>query len=204
MRLAILVAVGGALLVGATACKSDPARPVALTLSDTVERALVAEGALPWDVKRPLTWSVYRGVVPEDAGQSAASTAYDLVHGMRCTGQRFEFVVIAAFQPGESWVLPSVVADPAESNRMLRHERTHFDLTEVHARRMRRYFAQLMYPCTRPQEELQATLTQFITAEAEAQSRYDRETSFGRVAARQSAWDSDVAQLLSSFDQYKR
>ena len=203
MRFIALLALGSALLIG-TGCKSDPARPTALTLSDTVERALLAEGAMPWDVSRPLAWSNYRGGVPQQPGQSAASTAYDLVHGMRCTGQRFEFVVIASFQPAESWVLPSVVADPAESQRMLQHERTHFDLTEVHARRMRRYFSQLMYPCTRPHEELQTALTQFINAEADAQARYDRETSFGRVADRQSAWDTDVARLLSSFDQFKR
>jgi predicted secreted Zn-dependent protease len=101
-------------------------------------------------------------------------------------------------------VLPSVVADPAESTRMLQHERTHFDLTEVHARRMRRYFSQIMHPCTRPHEELQAAVTQFISAEAEAQARYDKETSYGRVAARQSAWNSDVAQLLLTFDEFKR
>jgi hypothetical protein len=192
------------MLVGFAGCKSDPARPGALTLNETVGRALVGEGALPWEVTRPLTWSAYRGRAPEQRGQSAASTAYDLVHGMRCTGQRFEFVVIAALRPEQSWVLPSVVADPAESHRMLQHERTHFDLTEVHARRMRRYFSEVLHPCTRPQQELQDAIEHFISEEAAAQSRYDRETSYGRAADRQSSWDSDVAQLLTSFDQFKR
>ena len=191
-------------LLASAACKSDPARPGALSLSDTVERALVAEGAIPWDADRPLEWTVYKGRDPADAGQEAASTAYDLVHGMRCTGQRFEFVVIAALQPGESWVRPAVVADPAESQRMLQHERTHFDLTEVHARRMRRYFSELVHPCTRPQEELQSTLTHFIDQEAEAQARYDRETSYGRLPERQDAWNGDVSRLLSSFAAYMR
>jgi hypothetical protein len=191
-------------VLGLTACKSNPAQPGALSLAETVERALIAEGAMPWDGGRPLEWAAYTGRAPGDNGQEAASTSYDLVHGMRCTGQRFEFVVIAAFQPGESWVRPSVVADPAESQRMLQHERTHFDLTEVHARRMRRYFSQVLHPCSRPQEELQAALTHFIGEEAEAQARYDRETSYGRAADRQTAWNADVARLLASFAAFER
>ena len=191
-------------LLMSAACKIDPAQPGALSLSETVERALVAEGGIPWESDRPLEWITYKGRVPAEAGQSAASTAYDLVHGMRCTGQRFEFVVIAVFQPGESWVLPTVVSDPAESQRMLQHERTHFDLTEVHARRMRRYFSQILHPCTRPQEELQAALTNLINEEAEAQARYDRETSYGRVAGRQTAWNADVAKLLAAFAAFER
>jgi hypothetical protein len=185
-------------------CKSNPVAPNALSLTQTVERALAAEGALPWDADRPLVWDVYRGHPPATPGQGAASTAYDLVHGMRCTGQRFEFVVIAAFQPERSWVLPSIVATPAESERMLQHERTHFDLTEVHARRMRRFFAQMLYPCTRPEADLQSALTQLIDQEAEAQARYDRETSYGRELDRQEAWNSDVARLLASFAAYGR
>jgi hypothetical protein len=193
-----------AAILAIAGCKSNPVAPAALSLPRTVEQALANEGALPWDADRPLTWDVYRGHPPATPGQGAASTAYDLVHGMRCTGQRFEFVVIAAFQPERSWVLPAIVAKPGESQRMLQHERTHFDLTEVHARRMRRFFSQMLHPCTRPQTELQSALTHFIEQESEAQGRYDRETSYGRMTDRQEAWNSDVARLLASFAAYER
>jgi hypothetical protein len=204
MRAASFAVTVAVLAIVAPGCKSNPVTPNALSLTETVERALTAEGAIPWDGDRPVTWEVYRGHPPANPGRGAASTAYDLVHGMRCTGQRFEFVVIAAFQPERSWVLPSVVATPAASQRMLQHERTHFDLTEVHARRMRRYFSQLLQPCTRPHEELQSALTHFIQQEAEAQGRYDRETSYGRVPDRQEAWNADVARLLASSAAYER
>jgi hypothetical protein len=204
MKASLLAAIVAGAAMAGPACKSNPARPDALSLAQTVERALTGEGARPWEADRPLTWDEYKGRPPASTGQEAASTAYDLVHGMRCTGQRFEFVVIAAFQPERSWVLSTVAADPAASLRMLQHERTHFNLTEVHARRMRRYFSQLLHPCTRPQTELQSALTHFIEQEAEAQGRYDRETSYGRMTDRQEAWNSDVARLLASFAAYER
>ena len=66
--------------------------------------------------------------------------------------------------------------ESGESARILRHEQTHFDLTEVYARRMRRFFEELYNPCGRPEEELPDVGERFVREEADAQRRYDNET----------------------------
>ncbi|PYO92714.1 MAG: hypothetical protein DMD58_01410, partial [Gemmatimonadetes bacterium] len=73
---------------------------------------------------------------------------------------------------------------------------THFDLAEVHARRMQRAFGDLARPCARTDAELSA-LAQRLTQEEKAeQRRYDEETNHGLLADQQAAWSRDVAQRL--------
>ena len=112
---------------------------------------------------------------------------------------------MAAVQPRQSWVRPAILANPALNSRtLLQHAQTHFDLSEVYARRMRRYFSELREPCLKTEPELEAQSDRFVREEATAQRRYDEETSHGRIAQRQTAWDADVARQVVSLDRYVR
>ena len=124
---------------------------------------------------RPLTWADFKGKPPSNAGVVAAETAYTIIHGVRCAGTKFEYRVVAAFRPNESWVRHALLKTPTDSARALRHEQTHFDLSEVHARRLRRYFSEHMAPCTVSQNELSARADQIERDEKAAQERYDRD-----------------------------
>jgi hypothetical protein len=155
-----------------------------------------AAGAIPWTADRPLTWADFRAPAPA-GGEEGALTGYSLLQGVRCTGSVFEFRVTAAFLPDRSWVKPAVMADPALSASTLRHEQTHFDLTEVHARLMRRYFAGLYEPCRQEERALQRAADRFVAAEAADQARYDADTRHGLAAAAQARWDEDVRRRLA-------
>lgn len=97
-----------------------------------------------------------------------------------------------------------VIDQPNERVRVLGHEQTHFNLTEVYARRMRKYFAELYEPCRQSDEQLRASVDRFVREEAAAQQRYDDETQYGLAAARQAAWDRDVSEMLASLDRFAR
>jgi hypothetical protein len=170
-------------------------RPASSQLASRLDQEIASRGAVPWS-DRPLSWDDYRGSAPADPGDRGALTAYTILHAAQCTGERFEFRVIAAMLPEASWVAPAVRKDQALSARTLRHEQTHFDLTEVHARRLRRYFAELYSPCTRTTAELDTLAGRFMKEEAEAQRRYDTETRYGRSAEPQRGWDAEVARQL--------
>ena len=160
-----------------------------------VDRDIRAQGGMPWS-DSPLSWGEFRGPAPATPGDRGAETAYTLFHAVRCTGVRFEFRVVSALVPAKSWVSSAVLRDSRLSARTLRHEQTHFDLSEVHARRLRRHFAQLSRPCARTEAELGSLAARFLQDEAAAQQRYDRETSHGRLGDRQLGWDADVAKQL--------
>lgn len=193
-----------ALAVAGCVPVSSTRGPAPSTFLAALDRDLSRLEAVPWSASRRLTWDDFRGVPLASDPERAAETAYSLFHALGCRGKTFEFRVVAAVLPRQSWVRPSILANAVQNSRTLRHEQTHFDLSEVHARRMRRYFSELRDPCLKSEPELEAQGDRFIREEAAAQRRYDDETSHGRSAPRQAAWDADVARQVVALDRYVR
>jgi hypothetical protein len=184
-----------AIAAGCTVAQPGRA-PAGPTLTETIEAQIAKDDAMPWAQRRPLTWADFQGKPPAAAGSVAAETAYTLVQGARCTGSTFESRVVAAFRPKDSWVRPAMLRTSADSAKALRHEQTHFDLTEVHARRLRRYFSELMAPCRLATNDLESSAARIGRDEKAAQAQYDTETDHGRAATQQARWERDVAAQL--------
>jgi predicted secreted Zn-dependent protease len=105
--------------------------------------------------------------------------------------------------PRSSWVKRVVLADPERSRRTLRHEQTHFDLSELHARRMRKHFAELFDPCGGADNRLRSAAERFVQEEAGAQERYDQDTRHGLLDVPQARWDREVFDMLAALRQYE-
>ena len=196
--------VAGALVMaaGVVGCAPKTGKTAAPSLTAVIDGEIVAADAIPWSAERPLTWKDFRGTPPVEPGDEGARTAYSLFYGARCTGRRFEFRVLAAVLPRLSWVTATVLKNPALSARSLRHEQTHFNLSEIHARRMRKYFADLAQPCANSEAELNALAQRLVRAEGTAQSSYDQETNYGRTAAKQAEWEAETTRQIESLAAY--
>jgi len=120
-----------------------------------------------------------------------------LYSGWKCRGDVFEVRVIVGFRPRDSWVKALVLNDSTQRRTILRHEQTHFDLAEVHARRMRRAFGDLVRPCAKTDAELSSLAQRLAQEEKAEQRRYDAETNHGLLTDQQAAWSRDVAGRLS-------
>ena len=197
------IAAATVVLASCVASTANTAAPLP-TLTETINTQLAREDAFPWAVRRPLTWADFKGKPPANPGVVAAETAYTIIHGVRCVGSKFEFRVVAAFRPRDSWVRQAALRTPADSARALRHEQTHFDLSEVHARRLRRYFGELMAPCSSSSNNLEARADQIERDEKAAQELYDRESDHGRSPAAQARWDKEVDGQLVSLAKFVR
>jgi len=203
-RLALLVIAVATALAAACGASLPRRGPTGPTLAETVDAQIAKEDAIVWAQRRPLVWADFRAEPPADAGAVAAETGYSLIHGAACTRSTFEFRVVAAFRPRDSWVRLGVLRTPLDSTRALRHEQTHFDLTEVHARRLRRYFAELMAPCRASTGDLSAMADRIGRDEKAAQAQYDAETANGRTLAQQARWEKDVASQLAALAKYAK
>lgn len=183
-------------------CAGVPAVPAASArASAPVQQQIAKDGGIPWDRTRPVRWADFQGT-PPDSGAEGAQTGYSLLYGVSCTGATFDYDVSAVFLPSRSWVRALVLADPDEARRTLRHEQTHFDITEVHARRLRKVLHDIYDPCRTGRADVPAEAERIIAAEADAQQRYDDETRHGLDAARQRAWDKNVAGWLSELEAF--
>jgi hypothetical protein len=136
-------------------------------------------------------------------GGEGALTGYSLLFGTRCVGTAFDSEVAAVFLPHLSWVKPVVLSDPAMRASTLRHEQTHFDLTEVYARRLRKYLAEAYDPCGPRSDEVRTGAERYISGEALEQRRYDEGTRHGLLTADQAAWQRNVEGWLADLDAYR-
>lgn len=170
-------------------------------MSDELQAELGRESGFVWSRSRPLGWADF-AAAPPSGGTEGAHTVYSLLYGFQCTKGHFDAGVMAAFLSKRSWVLPEVLADPALGKRTLNHEQTHFNLTEVYARRLRLLFASTYNPCGKADSDLRAVADQVVSEERDDQARYDQDTAHGLNHARQAAWDRDVHDLLASLQTY--
>lgn len=156
-----------------------------------------ADSAFPWSATRRLTWRDFRGRPPAPGdGDEVAKTAYALFYAWKCKDNVFDFRAIAAFRPRQSWVKAVVLSDTVLRRSTLGHEQTHFDLAEVHARSMARYFAALANACRKTDDELTNLAGLLIQDEKAEQQRYDAETDHGLRSDKQAEWTAEVARQL--------
>jgi hypothetical protein len=165
-----------------------PARPVP-AVAGSLE-------PIPWSARR-LTWSDFRAQPTVGTG-AAAVTATTITSRMACLGEAFGFEVAALFYPDRSWVNHSLFVQLGSDRWALQHEQTHFDITEVHARRMRQFLTTLARPCDRTERQLGEILERFMDDVESAQTSYDRDTLNGRDGGAQLRWDDDVQRTLES------
>jgi hypothetical protein len=199
------------LLAAALACAASrvPQRPPPLLssgappaggssgLDDMLRSDLASDHAFPWSAARPLTWNDFQGL-PPTGGPEGAKTSYTQYSVWKCRGQAFEFRVIAGFRPGQSWVKAAVLDDTVQRRTVLAHEQTHFDLGELHARRMRQVLGDLAGPCRKTDAELRAQAQRLAEEEQAEQRRYDVETNHGLLAVQQAAWSSQTRRRLAA------
>jgi hypothetical protein len=193
----LLGVAGGAGCAGGASSGAFPGAQAALPPGPTS----TSVAALAWSAARPLAWSDFRGR-PDLESPVAAATSYALTWESDCSPEGFRFRVTSVFLPDQSWVKPDVLSRSQENARTLAHEQTHFDLSEVHARRMRRVLSRLVTPCRLTEEQLAAALDPVRREDAARQDRYDRETDHGLDRAQQARWDDEVRRELSDLEQY--
>jgi len=190
----VVSAIAAALVAAACASGGGARLPGAIAHTEADAEADVLADAFAWSPARVIDWSDFRGR-PNMASVAAAMTAYSITSEARCDEGRFTFRVVSYFLPARSWVKSAHLLERA-SDRTLQHERTHFDLSEVQARRARLGLAALESPCVLPDEVRDRLVEPYLKGDATVQAQYDRETTHGTHGARQAEWDERVRAWL--------
>ena len=151
-----------------------------------------AAAPLKWQENRKLTWADFQAkAFPSDT--KYALTTSDMKVGIACDGDAFSFTVEALFIPSESWTRS------LSSDALLAHEQLHFDLTELHARKLRKTFAMLPAPCLVPEKEMQKLIDQAFADWHQMQEDYDHATNHGLNKEAQAAWQKLISAGLAQF-----
>ncbi|MEG9328172.1 protein of unknown function [Salinimicrobium catena] len=162
--------------------------------------AQLPENRMKWQ-ETPLTWNDFSGV-PDLHNDFDASTNSGISYSwsLRSSETKAElfYKVRSYFYPDLSWVKPG-----KDSALLLAHEQLHFDISELHARKLRKimdgYVPDLKSDV---KEVLERIYEKNENARRQMQEKYDRETRHGQDEAAQEKWEIFIRSKLAEHEEY--
>lgn len=162
--------------------------------------AQMPQNRITWN-SEPLTWENFIGE-PDPSNPFHANTSSGLSYSwsMKTSGSETEFIydVGAFFFPEESWVKQGKL-----TNNLLIHEQLHFDITELHARKLRKAMEEFDLKKTKNvKAALQAIYKRTETERAIMQNKFDAETRHSMDEAEQLKWQKFIQQELLKLKEF--
>lgn len=158
------------------------------------------EEKMEWSATRPLTWNDFRGT-PNPVADFVATTnsgmSFTYSFAVRNGRRTITFEVKSYFYPDSSWYLKDDV-----SPYILKHEQTHFDISELHARKLRkRLDAAAFSDNLKPEIE---AIYRKVEAERKAmQDAFDNESDHSKNKAGEARWGAYIAQQLAAYNDWQ-
>jgi hypothetical protein len=155
---------------------------------------------IAWSNEVKLTWEDFKGR-PDRSSPFVAMTNSGIVFSYQVTSKNGNLSltteVEARFHPKMSWYKPEKV-----NNHVLQHEQGHFNITEIHARKLKKAFA--AYQVTKNYErELTAIFTRIKSERQAMQDRYDKETNHSQNKEKEAEWQTFINSELKNLEQWK-
>jgi len=149
-----------------------------------------------WNEETRLIWEDFQGVPLEKTLFHAnTNTGLSYSWGLKGTSQKMEleYSVKTFFYPEESWVQPS-----SKSEYLLKHEQLHFDISELHARKLRKLLAGLdASKINKDSREYLNKLYEKIDKERSAmQNAFDKESNHSLNKEAENAWQQFIKEEL--------
>ncbi|MDT0645262.1 DUF922 domain-containing protein [Zunongwangia sp. F260] len=156
---------------------------------------------MEWNENRPLTWEDFRGK-PSFSSAYKASTNSGISIGWSLSESGNKVVLVgydvkANFYPDISWKKDNIV----KKDFILAHEQLHFDISELHARKLRKALAE--YEGGRNvQKELTAIYRKYEQERSNMQNAFDAESDHSRIEQEELKWRDFVQKELEKYNAY--
>ena len=154
-----------------------------------------------WDSNYRIQWDDFNGkpIVNSSAvavTASGLSFGFSTIKSTRGQLKDYSYTLEAQFYPKKSWYLKSKV-----NSHILEHERLHFDITELFARKMRKRIESSSFTGN-INEEMNIIYAETREALSKMQKQYDRETQHSQNKEKQLEWQVYVKQELRKLIAY--
>lgn len=149
-----------------------------------------------WEEELKLTWSDFKGA-PQSIDGFAASSSTGISQAYEIYGNGYlnkpGTKVTAHFYPEFSWYQTQDTSD-----HLLNHERAHFDITEIHARKLRERILEFKFT-SNAKAEIQALYNQVEKERQAMQQQFDLETNHSRNHSQEAAWHQVIDKMLQKY-----
>jgi len=155
---------------------------------------------IEWNESKKLTWADFQGT--DTRGQdyaASSSTGISFTYSVKHYVDDFDldYSVKCHFYPKESWYNPK-----AASLYILQHEQTHFDISELHARILRKLISEASFSKDL-KTEIKAIYKEVEKQRGTMQHQFDTETEHSLDKKNEYLWEAYVAKKLSVYDSWK-
>lgn len=158
------------------------------------------EEKLAWDENRKLTWDDFKGVPNRSSGFVASTNSgmsFSFSYSENNEVGTVTYSVVANFYPKLSWTLTE-----KDNLYILEHEQTHFDITELHARKLRKELVSV--PANRDFKKSAEHIYNTIEAKRRSmQEAYDAETDHSNIKEAEFRWRNFVREQLNTYQDWK-
>lgn len=153
--------------------------------------------SIPWSENRKIEWEDFKSGSSLVSGASAL-TVSAIKSSYSCEGSKspLTYSIEAVFIPQKSWVNKS-----DKTELLLRHERLHFDITELHARMFRKQVAERKLYCNQ-YKDFEKISEQINKQWETCQNLYDKETNHSINEHEQKKWDKKIREELANLEKY--
>jgi predicted secreted Zn-dependent protease len=153
----------------------------------------------------PFNWSMFKGKVntthlDQWGNHTGAVTVSTLSYTTEVRNHQAKIKIVALFNPNESWTLYPHLEHPDEA---LNHEKRHFDICEIYARKFRQAVSHTQFPQRTFDKEIENIFKQLTTEYRAEQNRYDYETQHSINKEQQAKWNKSIDQQLVNLTQFK-
>jgi len=158
------------------------------------------EVTITWSDDLTLEWVDFKGE-PKPVGDAVATTASGISFEYSTTKSSngiidYSFNIAAHFYPEKSWRINKPLSD-----KVLAHERLHFDITELYARKFRQRVSNTRF--TNAINSEMGRIYNIINLELESmQKKYDAETNHSQNVEQQIAWQNFIETELVKLSNY--
>ncbi len=147
---------------------------------------------IPWKYRRQLAWIDFKSE-PKREGDAVASTSTSLGLSYQVREGKLSYHITCDFSKERSW-------GSLKTDYILAHEQAHFDITEIHARKLYEALYLYEYNASTLKADIAAIYNRIVKEKEDMQEAYDGETDHSRHKAKQTEWLERIDQLLTDAD----
>jgi hypothetical protein len=174
-----------------------PARPEAFVAASAGTPATAVdneEEIIPWQGQRKLSWDDFLSS-PQKQGEAVASTSTSLGISYQVKNGELTYTITCNFSKKKSWGI-------LKTDYILAHEQAHFDITELHARKLYKELYHYEFNPDTFKKEIAAIYERIVDEKEAMQEAYDKETDHSRRKKLQSDWLDRIDTLLTDTEPF--
>ena len=157
---------------------------------------------IAWSEKNKLSWSDFKAAPKGNDYVASTSSGISFSYTFSYTETReiidLDVSITSYFYPNNSWYIPSEV-----SQYILNHEQTHFDISELHARILRKKISETTFT-KNLKIEIEAIYKRVEDERRNMQHLFDKESDHSKIKEKELEWEAVVAKQLKKYKPWKK